>query len=229
MPWPGRVRATRDVGFVTGQDTTRSWVWAPRCKLLAQRHTEPSPNNPRDRRHPAKEPDCKENREAAEKIKALPWHCTRQVGKLGWCRSTAPDAPPTPEHEGPMQDGEIRDARGQQEGTLPRATRAHGSSRYLGTEPRMLSKDAAVTSVLCEVEWSSPSPVSPGDNAVPGCLVRCQPLWVPQLLHHPHLSLNARSIQKMEKSAQRPQSMPMGSQRLSVVPEPWPRGSNSFS
>lgn len=80
-----------------------------------------------------------------------------------------------------------------------------------------------------EVEWSSPSPVPPGDNAVPGCSVRCQPLWVPQLLHHLHPSPNARSIQKVEKSAQRPQNTAMSSQRLGVVPEPWSWGSNSFS
>lgn len=87
----------------------------------ARRHAEPSPNNPCDRHHPANEPSCKENREAAEKIKALPWQCARQVGNLGWCPSTAPDAPPAPGHEGPTQDGEIRGGRGQWEGTLPTA------------------------------------------------------------------------------------------------------------
>lgn len=53
-----------------------------------------------------------------------------------------------------------------------------------------------------EVEWSGHSPMSPGDNVVLSCLVRCQPLWVPQLLHQLHSSPNARSIQNMEKSAQ---------------------------
>lgn len=84
-------------------------------------------------------------------------------------------------------------------------------------------------SVWREVEWSSPSPLSPGDDVVPGCSVRCQPLWVPQHLHHLHSSLNARNIQKMEKSAQRPQSMATSSQRLGIGPEPWPWGCNSFS
>lgn len=169
---------------------------APHYELLAQQHAEHCPNSPCDHHHPVREPNCKENREATEKIKCC--HGTVHARSETWDGAEAQPRMlllPQGMKSQHRREKEVPEIRGKTPSRWHQgwADMACGSS--LGR-----ARDAAATSVWCEVKWFSPRSLSPEHDTVPGCSVRCQPMWVPQPLHHLQPSPNSRSIQKTEKS-----------------------------